>query len=251
MWGVAENPSKANAGVLGLLDIYSDGDYQGYNAVAGVWGAADDVLPSVSGGQWNVGVVGTADNNQAGAFFNDSATWPTVYAQNSGGATGLFKTLMAVGNDGTCGIGSGGSLTCTGQVKTLATTGGGTRKVETYAMQSPENWMEDFGSGELQKGVAVVTIDAAFAETVTADASYHVFITPNGDSKGLYVINKTANSFEVRESGGGTSSLSFDYRVVAKRRGYETQRLTDVTERFNAEHTQLKRRMPATVTTAK
>jgi hypothetical protein len=45
----------------------------------------------------------------------------------------------------------------------------------------------------------------------------------------------TATGFEVRESGGGTSSLSFDYRIVAKRRGYEAQRLTDVTERFRAE----------------
>jgi hypothetical protein len=39
----------------------------------------------------------------------------------------------------------------------------------------------------------------------------------------------------VRESGGGTSSLSFDYRIVGKRRGYEAQRLVDVTEDFNAE----------------
>jgi hypothetical protein len=120
-------------------------------------------------------------------------------------------------------------------VKTLASTAGGARTVETYAMQSPENWMEDFGSGALERGVAVVSIEPAFAETITADSSYHVFITPNGDSKGLYVINKTATSFEVRESGGGTSSLSFDYRIVSKRRGYEAQRLTDVTERFRAE----------------
>jgi hypothetical protein len=63
--------------------------------------------------------------------------------------------------------------------------------------------------------------------------NYHVFLTPKADSKGLYVINETANSFEVRESGGGTSSLSFDYRIVAKRRGYEAQRLTDVTDRYN------------------
>ena len=130
---------------------------------------------------------------------------------------------------------TGGDLACTGQVKTLVTTGGGARKVETYAMQSPENWMEDFGSGELQRGVAVVQIDPAFADTITADASYHVFLTPNGDSEALYVINKTATSFEVRESKGGTSSLSFDYRIVGKRRGYEAQRLTDVTERFNVE----------------
>jgi hypothetical protein len=95
--------------------------------------------------------------------------------------------------------------------------------------------MEDFGSGTLRNGAAVVSIDPAFAETVTADAGYHVFLTPNGDSKGLYVTAKTATSFEVHESGGGTASLSFDYRIVAKRRGFEAQRLVDVSETFNAE----------------
>jgi hypothetical protein len=142
---------------------------------------------------------------------------------------------MASTPDGTCGIGSGGNLSCTGQIKTLVDAGGGTRKVETYAVQSPENWMEDFGSGELKNGVAIVSIDPAFAETVAADSSYHVFLTPNGDSKGLYVIAKTPTTFEVRESGGGTSSLTFDFRIVAKRRGFEAQRLVDVTERFTAE----------------
>jgi hypothetical protein len=151
---------------------------------------------------------------------------------------------MAASPSGTCGFGGSGDLTCTGQVKTLATTGGGERKVETYAMQSPENWMEDFGSGELERGVAVIKIDPAFAETVSADASYHVFISPNGDSKGLYVIRKTATSFEVRESGGGVSSLAFDYRIVAKRRGYEAQRLTDVTERFKTESESIALRKP-------
>jgi hypothetical protein len=88
-----------------------------------------------------------------------------------------------------------------------------------------------------------VQIDPAFAETVTADASYHVFLTPRGDSPGhLYVTNVTASSFEVRESGDGTSSISFDYKIVAKRRGYESQRLVDVTDRFNAEQAETKRR---------
>jgi hypothetical protein len=80
-----------------------------------------------------------------------------------------------------------------------------------------------------------VKIDPAFAETISASADYHVFLTPRGDSKGLYVAHATAAGFEVRESGGGTSSLSFDYRIVAKRRGFESERLTDVTARFNAE----------------
>ena len=92
--------------------------------------------------------------------------------------------------------------------------------------------MEDFGSATVQNGVVTVTIDPMFAKTVSATTDYHVFLTPNGDSKGLYVIAKTPTSFEVHESGGGRSTLAFDYRIVAKRRGYEKQRMTDVTEEF-------------------
>jgi hypothetical protein len=180
---------------------------------------------------------------------NTSNTEPTLYLSNNGtgGVTdflktkeapaardGIFKTMLASTATGVCGIGGNGDLSCTGQMKSLVSAGDSGRQVETYAMQSPENWMEDFGSGDLARGVAVVKIDPAFAATVSESADYHVFITPNGDSKGLYVIRKTATSFEVRESGGGTSSLSFDYRIVGKRRGYEAQRLTDVTESLNA-----------------
>jgi hypothetical protein len=49
------------------------------------------------------------------------------------------------------------------------------------------------------------------------------------------VTNKGVGSFEVHESGQGTSSIAFDCRVVAKRKGYEMDRLVDVTERFKAE----------------
>jgi len=34
----------------------------------------------------------------------------------------------------------------------------------------------------------------------------------------------------VRELGGGTSNISFDYRIVAKRRGYEDVRFEEFTE---------------------
>jgi hypothetical protein len=36
------------------------------------------------------------------------------------------------------------------------------------------------------------------------------------------VTNKSANSFEVRELGGGASNVRFDYRITAMRRKYET-----------------------------
>jgi hypothetical protein len=106
------------------------------------------------------------------------------------------------------------------------------KQTAIYAMQSAENWLEDAGSGQLSNGSARIALDSAFAQTVNAGVEYHVFLTPNGDSKGLYVSQKTATSFEVHEQGGGTSSIAFDYRIMAKRKGYESVRLEDVTERF-------------------
>jgi hypothetical protein len=199
---------------------------------SGVWGDSGGTAPEGV----LAGVVGTGDNIDAAYFANNSSVFPTVAVVNfnAGGKTGLFKTLMATSADGTCGIGGKGDMTCTGQIKSLTTTDGGSHQVETYAVQSPENWMEDFGSGRLENGTAVVQIEAVFGQTVSETADYHVFLTPKGDSRGLYVTNETPTSFEVHESGGGSSSLAFDYRIVAKRRGFEAQRLTDVTEMYQA-----------------
>jgi len=236
--GVNSTTVSQEAGVYGLANVASvEGDT--YNLYSGVWGDTGTSSTTVAPA-WAIGVLGTADDSHAGVFVNNSAGFSTLYAENdnTGGVTGLssgsFKTFMATSAAGTCGIG-GGSMTCTGPIKSLATTGNGARTVETYGVQSPENWMEDFGTGRLERGVAVVKIDPTFAETVSGTADYHVFITPNGDSEALYVINKTATSFEVRESKGGISSLTFDYRIVAKRRGYESLRHVDVTETYNAE----------------
>jgi hypothetical protein len=57
----------------------------------------------------------------------------------------------------------------------------------------------------------------------------HVFLTPGGDSDGLYVSNKTAQGFDVHEQHGGHSSISFDYRIMVRRVGHENDRLADAT----------------------
>jgi hypothetical protein len=180
-----------------------------------------------------------ADDNHSALMKNNSNNYPTMYLQNNGSA-GLgdlpaAAVLRAGGKSGSCGISVEGHLSCTGQVKTLSTTRGG-RMVESYAVHSPENWMEDFGSGTLRNGAVTVSIDPTFAETTNTNTDYHILLTPRGDSKTLYVANLTAKSFEVHESGHGTSSIAFDYRIVAKRKGYEGQRLTDVTQTFHAEN---------------
>ncbi len=46
--------------------------------------------------------------------------------------------------------------------------------------------------------------------------AYHVFLTPEGDSKGLYVTEESPAGFVVRESSGGRSTLAFEYRILAR-----------------------------------
>jgi hypothetical protein len=102
------------------------------------------------------------------------------------------------------------------------TTSYGDRKL--YAVESPGNWFEDFGSGQLQHGKATVAIDPIFAQTVNLTETYHVFLTPLGDCV-LYVSGKTPSSFTIRASGGGACDIAFDYRIIAKRLGFENVRL--------------------------
>ena len=53
--------------------------------------------------------------------------------------------------------------------------------------------------------------------------TYHVFLQPYGEAE-LYVTNRTPRGFDVvlRE---GRPNVEFSYRIVAKRRGFERQRL--------------------------
>jgi len=87
----------------------------------------------------------------------------------------------------------------------------GTRQVETYALQSAENWFEDAGSGQLSNDAAHVDLEPVFGQTVNTGVEYHVFLTPDGDCKGLYLSAKSSGGFDVRELGGGKSNIAFDY----------------------------------------
>jgi hypothetical protein len=84
-------------------------------------------------------------------------------------------------------------------------------------MESPEHWFEDFGAAKLARGRATVKLDADFAKVIKR-GDYHVFLTPRGDCRGLYVRSQGGASFEVCELGGGTSSVAFSYRIVGRRK---------------------------------
>ena len=120
-----------------------------------------------------------------------------------------------------------GNLNVTGTKSSVAQLSDG-RVVALYAVESPENWYEDFGTVRLSHGVARVLIDPTFAQTTNTELVYKVFLSPNGKCQGVYVAKKTATEFEVRELRHGKSNVTFDYRIVARRRGYESVRLKEV-----------------------
>ena len=98
----------------------------------------------------------------------------------------------------------------------------------TIGLQATEEWLEDFGRATLENGAVMVVISPDFAGLANLAAEYHVFLTPEGDSQGLYVTNLTATTFEVREQNGGKSNIPFSYRIVAKPIDAESVRLPAV-----------------------
>ena len=80
----------------------------------------------------------------------------------------------------------------------------------------------------LSAGSASVVLDPTFASSIDMRTPYRVFITPDGDTHGLFVALKTARGFIVRETEGGRSSIAFDYRILATAQGQVGKRMSQV-----------------------
>lgn len=209
-----------------------EGFAEGSSFAMGVSGVA------FSGGGSNVGVMGENEGDGVGvvAINNGGPTQPALVAI-SPNSTAILPVLQVTGGASlgspSCIVDGSADLICSGFKAAVVPVDRGQRQVTLYAVESPENWFEDFGSAKLMNGSAVVTLEPTFVQTVNTGFDYHVFLTPQGDCKGLYVKQKTATSFEVHEMGGGKSSVAFDYRIVARRRGYEGTRMADETTIWN------------------
>lgn len=217
-------------GILGFgtsgYGIY--GQHVGYSTLgaeipyAGMWGDTNTLAAA--------GVAGTGQDGLGGIFLNDSPSgYYSLVAANYSSSGPIF-TAENIANGVSCTINASAQLQCDGGTGAMVHLDSGNRKVAMSGIESPENWFEDFGSAQLVNGVAVIQFDRDFIQTVNTEKDYRVFPVPNGDCKGLYVTNKSANSFEVRELGNGSSNIRFDYRITAIRRKYETVRFADHTK---------------------
>jgi hypothetical protein len=210
----------ANCGVIGY----------GGGAAIGVAGFSDT----------NWAVLGTAGTGGVGVYgispyvasvgLAQGTSAIGVYGQTSGtSGYGVLGSATAVGGIGVYGLGNpwagvfgggvfiNGALTVVNGAKSAAVPhpDGSLRRL--YCVESPESWFEDFGEGRLVDGTACITLDPDFVATVKDDL-YHVFLTPNGESEGLYVESRRPEGFDVREQRRGVGNLTFSYRVVAKRK---------------------------------
>ena len=184
------------------------------------------------GGASSIALVGTTDDSYAGVFHNSSSTRYTLAVANLNASGSTFSAFN--GAQEGCYIDGGGNINCTGSKNAIVPIDGGKRTVAMSAIESPQNWFEDAGSGQLSDGKTVVTLDPNYIQTVNTELEYQVFLTPYGDCKGLYVANRTATSFEVHELGAGTANVGFGYRVMALRRNYENVRFADHTRDADA-----------------
>ena len=192
--------SESGVGVIGIS-----------TGAAGMYGFSSSGVGVFGTSPTNVGVFGQA--NQNAGVFGDSpvnGVWgrTTAGLGVKGEATGAgIGVYGRAGTNGWAGY-FFGNVYVTGTL----TQGGAAASPQAASSMTTE----DVGEARLVNGRATVTLD----EDVVAalDGDYRVFLTPEGDSNGLYVSRKGRGEFEVREQKGGTSSLTFNFRVVRGRK---------------------------------
>lgn len=228
---------------------------------SGVWGHDD----STDGGRLNVGVAGSSTNGigmsasstgYVGANILGGGTvgqdFPALSVVGNSGGHALI-TACASGSANPCdsfdarfvvdGVGdviTHASIDADGNVDILGQyqvngncvagcmrphNGSPGRAVKRYVATSTVPSAEDYGEAQLVDGQAHVSLSSDFANVIDRHASYLVFITPEGDTNGVYVTQKTASGFVVRENHNGHSAVAFQYRIVAKPYGEVDSRL--------------------------
>ncbi len=176
------------------------------------------------------GVIGVGNNNTAintlaagsGAAFTGTTTGIYAYYTTAGDGQGLL-IQDAYGAQWNVGAwwGAGGGyfkIIGNGSVSTIVKDLND-EPVVMICPESPEAWYQDYGEGKLINGKAHITLDPIFVKNILVDSIHpiKVFVQLEGNCNGVYVTNKTQESFDVIELQNGTSNVKFSYTVVASK----------------------------------
>jgi hypothetical protein len=166
----------------------------------------------LAGSGTNFGVVGFATTAppdpgySAGGYFSHGTGWAAVggyYQDDPPGPTNNSTAFKIIGN---------------GIVSTIVK-GLNNEDLVMACPEAPEVLFQDYGIGTLVNGYAKIIIDPILTKNILVDEDHplKVFIQLEGDCNGVYVTNKSSQSFEVKELQGGTSSVDFSWSIVATR----------------------------------
>jgi hypothetical protein len=224
---IATNGNSGTSGISNGTTGSAHGVYGRSSNGQGVYGQSSsnngvEGHSTATGGSGVAGIQrGTSSGNGVGVYSESADTtnnYEALEAKADSSTTYIFEGFNNTTN-GLCTIDYNAALACTGgadfkNVRTRHLTSLG-QHVLAYASESTSATLEDFGVARMVAGVANVAIDPAFGATINRALPYYVFLTPLGDAS-LYISDESASGFQVRETHGGRSTLSFDYRIVAR-----------------------------------
>jgi len=242
VWGTNASTSGNSAGVFGTATATS-------GSAIGVWGRSSSTGSDAKGVYGEIDAAGGTGTGVYGRSFNGIGVtglgpnnYGVVGSTLKAGYAGLVGVGTVPGSAGFYALGASGaaagtfqgnvvingSLTVTGSYpKSAAVQKNDGTHVRMYCQESPEPWFEDFGTGTLTNGQALVPLDPEFDEVVNG-SDYRVFLTEIGDCGGLYVSALAPHRFAVKSRAGHASSGTFHFRVVARRRDDVGKRLEKV-----------------------
>lgn len=237
-----QGQSVDNVGVVAYSSnadgvVTSSGNGNGLTTFAGSNGRAifaiglfgDAIYGDAEAGNAAVGLRATndGDNGSDGNGADMEGSYIGAIARNKAGQGYPLVAADTNGND-LMFVDSAGDLFYHGGLINFAKTRDG-HVATTFGATSASPSIEDNGTAQLVGGQATVQLDSAFAQSIDNHKAYVVMLTPDGDTKGLFVASKSPTSFVVREQQGGRATVSFDYHIYAPALGQAGHRMTEMT----------------------
>jgi hypothetical protein len=224
-YGGHTNDNDGNAGIFGssaygaaMVGLANTQNVETSSFGTAPIGVLGDAEPQIAA-RGAIGVEGISDYTPVVAY-NPTEGARVLLASQIDQYGDFYDLLAQNGNSFPFSVDANGNIEAASLTTTFGTyartTGSSGTARTLYAPHTTSPVTEDFGEAQLVNGRGYVRLDPALVDVIDKQNAYHVFLTPEGDSNGLYVTQKSAAGFVVREAHGGRSTMAFEYRILAK-----------------------------------
>jgi hypothetical protein len=198
----------------------------GTGSTTGIYGIATNSSGNRQGGYFTMnragGVIPQAANDPVAilAGFNGTDYFGGYFDGNQDNASpGFDYAYVGINSSGTS-----YKIIGDGTVSTLIRDSDNNNRI-LFAPEAPEILFEDYGVGQLVNGRARVTIDPLLSTAIHVSKEHpmKVFIQLEGDCKGVFVTDKSAEGFTVKELDNGNSTVPFSWHIAANRADTKTR----------------------------